>query len=86
MVKFVIACIQQLSLGDSKLLMNVTFLALSLEMDVVEGQAIIAKAIKQVFMSVSGLLVTEKLGRKYRRQARYLDQIEVHTVDQISST
>lgn len=59
MVKLVIAFILQLSLGDSSLLMNMVFFALSLVIDVVEGQAILARAVKELFMSVSGLLVIE---------------------------
>lgn len=60
--KFIIAFILQVSLGDCNLLMNVNFLAFSLEIGIVEGQAIFTRAIKEVFMSVSGLLVI-KMGR-----------------------
>lgn len=46
MVKLVIAFILPLNLGDSDLFMNVILLALSLEIDVVEGEVILARAIQ----------------------------------------
>lgn len=55
-VKLVIAFILHFNLGDSDLFMSVILLALSLEIDVFEGQVILARAIKEVFRSVSGLL------------------------------
>jgi len=45
--------ILQLGLGDNNILMNLVFLALSLEINVVEGEVIVVRAIREVFISVS---------------------------------
>lgn len=58
-MKLVIAFILQLSLGDSNSFINVVFLALSLEINTVEGEVFLVKQIEEVFISVSGLLVVK---------------------------
>lgn len=58
-MKLVIAFILHLCLGDSNLFINVVFLALSLEINTVEGEVFLVKEIRVVFISVSGLLVVK---------------------------